>query len=360
MVFGCTIAFLGGWTLDRYGPRVVTFVMGLFAGLSLLLTSQVNASWQLFITFSLLLALGTSAAYPTMMATTARWFDKKRGLAVGIAGIGVGLGPVVIAPFATYLIANFDWRMAYIVVGLIAGVVVTSLSMLLKRDPGEIGVLLDGVKSDSSEGIVQDKESSARPAGFSLLEAFRTRSFWFLGIVWLSTAFCFYLISTHIVPHATDIGISAADAALVLALTGGISIPGRLIMGALSDRIGRKASAITCALLQAGAMAWLTCSQELWMFYLFALVFGFGFGGIDSIVTSLIGDIFGVHSIGAIMGMLAIAWGIGAATGPFIGGLIFDITKSYFIAFLIGVSAILVTTLSIALTRREIGRNMAA
>jgi len=360
MVFGCTFTFLGGWALDRYGPRVVTFLMGLFVGLSLLLTSQVNSLWQLFITYSLLLAIGTSAVYPTMMATTARWFDKKRGLAIGIAGIGVGLGPVVMAPFATYLIANFDWRMAYIVMGLIAGLVVTSLSMLLKKDPGEIGASPDGVRPVSSERLVQDKKSDAQPASFSLLEAFRTTSFWFLGIAWLSIAFCFYLVSTHIVPRATDVGISAADAAVVLALTGGSGILGRLIMGFLSDRIGRKAIAIICALLQAAAMAWLAWSQELWMFYLFAVVFGFGFGGIDAIITALIGDIFGMHSIGAIMGVLAIGWGIGAAVGPIVGGLIFDITKSYFMAFLIGALVMLVTSLSVALIRREIGRNIGA
>jgi len=258
------------------------------------------------------------------------------------------------APLAAYLIANFDWRMAYIVMGLIAGLVVTSLSLLLKKEPGEIGASPDGVKPTSSKRLVQDIKGNAQPVSFSLLEAFRTTSFWFLGIAWLSIAFCFYLVSTHIVPRATDVGISAADAAAVLALTGGSGIPGRLIMGFLSDRISRKATAIICALLLAAAMAWLTWSQDLWMFYLFAVGFGFGFGGIDAIITALIGDIFGMHSIGAIIGVLAIGWGIGAAVGPLVGGLIFDITKSYFMAFLIGVLAMLVTTLSVALTRREI------
>ena len=120
MVLGGVFAILGGWALDRYEPRIVVLLMGLFTGLGLLLTSQTNSLWQLFITYSLLLSIGTNATYVVLTSTVSRWFDKKRGLALGIAGSGVGLGMMVMAPFATYLISNFDWRMAYIGIGLIA------------------------------------------------------------------------------------------------------------------------------------------------------------------------------------------------------------------------------------------------
>ncbi|MBA7680664.1 hypothetical protein ES703_88985 [subsurface metagenome] len=152
MLFGCVFGILGGWALDRYGPRVVALFMGLFTGLSLLLTSQANAPWQLFITYGLLLPLGTGATYMVIMATTSRWFDKKRGLALGIASSGAGLGTLLMAPFATYLIANVGWRVAYIIVGLITWLVLIPLSRLLKKDPAEIGALPDGIKSVSSEG----------------------------------------------------------------------------------------------------------------------------------------------------------------------------------------------------------------
>ncbi len=138
-------AFGAGWALDRYGPKTVILLMGSFAGLSLLLTSQTNSLWQLFITYSLLLAIGTGALYVVPTSTISRWFDKKRGLALGIAGSGSGLGTVSMAPFATYLISNFEWRIAYIVVGLIAWLIVIPSSWLLKREPRDIGTLPDGV-----------------------------------------------------------------------------------------------------------------------------------------------------------------------------------------------------------------------
>jgi len=108
-MFLAGIATFGvGWALDRYGPKTVVLLMGLFAGLSLLLTSLTNSSWQLFITYSLLLSLGTGAVYAVPTSAISRWFDRKRGLALGISGSGSGLGTLIMAPFATYLISHFN------------------------------------------------------------------------------------------------------------------------------------------------------------------------------------------------------------------------------------------------------------
>ena len=104
-VFGSGMSITGGWALDRYGPRIIVLLIGLSVGLGLLLTSQTNAAWQLFITYSLFVSV-IGATYITVMGTVSRWFDKKRGLALGIASSGSGLGTVVMAPFATYLISR--------------------------------------------------------------------------------------------------------------------------------------------------------------------------------------------------------------------------------------------------------------
>ena len=261
MVLGSVFAILGGWALDRYGPRIVLLLMGLSTGLSLLLTSQTNSLWQLFITYSLLLAMGTSAMYVVTMSTISRWFDKKRGLALGVAGSGSGLGTVVMAPFATLLISNFDWRVAFIVIGLIVWFVVIPISRLTRRDPSEIGTLPDGVKAESSN--IEPKKNTAHSTGLSLPQALRTRSFWLLMFTFLLFASSLFLVLTHIVPHAMDIGFSAVEAATVLSLTGGATIAGRVLLGAVSDRIGRKLTITICMLAQAGAMIWLLWLQDL-------------------------------------------------------------------------------------------------
>ena len=356
MLLCSVFAMIGGRVLDRYGPRLIVFSMGVFTGLGLLLTGQANSSWQLFLTYSVLLAIGTGPGYPVLMSTTSRWFDKKRGLALAITASGGGLGTIALAPFAAYLIGSFDWRTAYAVLGLIVGLGIAPLSMLLKKDPAEIGMLPDGAKVPPDNTAIVNSKDNPHAGSVTLAQALRARNFWFLGIVWLSFSLCLHLVFTHIVPYVTDTGVSTAEAAVVLGLIGSISIPGRLVMGVVSDKTGRKVSAMICGLLQIGAMIWVAWARELWMFYIFAIVYGFALGGFDIPVTALIGDIFGVHSLGEIMGVLNIGWGLGAAIGPAVGGLIFDVTENYFMAFMIGALAMMVATSFVAIIKHQISK----
>ena len=270
---------------------------------------------------------------------------------MGIASSGAGLGPLIMAPFATYLISSFDWRIAYLVIGLIAWLIIIPLSRLLKKDPHEIGTVPYGVNSTAKD--ISNEIESTQPIDFSLLQVLKTRNFWLFVSIWLFYGSSLLIVLTHIVPHATDIGFSAGKAATILSLIGEISIAGRVIMGRVSDSIGRKTTAIICSLLLAGAMIWLIWAEDLWVLYLFALVYGFAQGGFVPPISALVGDIYGLRNIGKILGVQEIGWGVGAAIGPAIAGLIFDIKGSYSLAFLFGSIAMLIVTLSVALIRRE-------
>jgi len=356
-VFGCIISFIGGWAIDKYGPKMIALFIGLFAGLSLLLTSQTNEFWQLFLTYSLLFSvIGT--VYALMLSVVSRWFDKNRGLAIGIAGSGIGLGPVAIAPFATYLIATFDWRIAYIIMGVMAWLIIIPLSRLLKERPDVTGTETSNMNSGSDTSIIVSAKNDGgnQPAGFSFRNATKTRSFWLFGSVWLLTSFCYFLIIIHLVPHATDIGILPMEAATILSVIGASFIAGRLLMGKVSDIIGGKKTAIICALLVAVSLIQLIWTQELSMLYIFGVVYGFAQGGLDTSMAALVVDTFGTRHIGIIMGSLMFSYGVGMIIGPAVGGLIFDATNSYFIGFIISVLAMLIVTLLVALTRQEMGK----
>lgn len=343
-VFGSAIAIMAGWSLDRFGPRIITLFIGFFVGLSMLLTSQTQALWQLFITYSLLFCV-IGAIYTTTVGTVSRWFGKNRGLALGVSCAGAGLGGVVMAPFATYLITSFNWHTAYIILGLIAWVFIIPLSRLLRRSPSETGVEPGSVKPE--------KERGTQLIGVSFKEASRSRSFWLFAPVLLLTAFCNFLVTIHIVPHATDIGIPAMEAATVMGVIGASNTTGRMVIGRVSDIIDRRKMAVICAILAGAALLWLIWSKGLLMFYAFGVVFGFSMGGLDTSMTALVGDTFGMRDIGMIMGALQVNWGIGMIIGPAVGGLIFDASDSYFIAFLMGVVAMLAIAILIALTRRK-------
>ena len=352
MVLGGIFTILGGWALDRYGPRLVLLLMGIFTGLSLLLTGQTTALWQLFFTYSLLLAVGTSAIYVGVMSTVSRWFTRRRGLALGIASMGAGMGPLAGAPFATYLIASLDWRMAYTILGIIALVVVIPLSRLLRKDPREMGLLPEGA---SQAEAMSERGTIVAPVDLSLGQAFRTRSFWMVVLIFFLYALTMFLILTHLVPHITDIGYSSVEAASVLSLAGAATLAGRLLLGFASDRLGRKTAAVFCTLVLMGGLLWLMWSRELWMFYVFALLFGLAWGGIGPSMAAIIGDTFGLGQMGAILGVLDAGFNIGAAVGPLVGGFVFDVRQSYFLAFLLGVMVMLVATVFVLLIRRETG-----
>ncbi|MFH1652037.1 MAG: MFS transporter [Chloroflexota bacterium] len=349
MVVGILFVVIGGWALDRYGPKVALLIMGFFTGLSLLLTSQTASLWQLFVTYSLLLAVGTSPTYMVTISTVARWFDRRRGLALGIASIGAGLGTVVMAPFATYLITHFDWRTAYLYIGIIAWVIVIPVAFVLKKGPHALG------KPPETPSPLSGS-TAAVPLDLSLSQAFRTRSLWLLTVISFLASSAQMLVMTHIVPHATDSGFSDFQAAAVLSLIGASNIIGKIVFGAAADRRGNKPTAIFCTLLQFLAMVWLLWADQLWMLYVFAIAYGFSYGGRGPIMGSMVGDVFGLSAMGAILGIVEIGFNTGAAFGPFLGGLVYDIQQSYFFAFLLGAAFTLVSALLTAMLHRETGR----
>jgi MFS family permease len=352
MLFCGLLSIIGGWALDRYGPRKVAFVMGSFTGLSLLLTSQANAAWQLYVTYGLLLSLGTGPVYTVVNTTASRWFSKKRGFAVGITSSGGGLGAIILAPFASYLVSSHDWRTAFVVLGLLSWIVMASMALLLRKDPGDMGLSPDGVKSEPRQTGKQTKESKTGPADYTVVQASKMSPFWLLGLTWVFISLSLHLIFVHAVPYAVDMGISPMDAAVILSLIGAANIPGRLVIGKVSDTIDRKALGVACALVQVGTLLWLMWANGLWMLYIFAIAYGFLWGGSGAVITALIGDVFGTRSLGAIMGMMSAGWALGAAIGPAVGGYIFDVSGSYFTAFATGAAAVLISALFVALIRK--------
>ncbi len=347
MALSAVFVILAGWALDRYGPRVVLTVMGFFTGLGLLLTSQVSSPWHLFVTYSLLLAIGTGGLYTTTMATVSRWFIKRRGLALGIASSGMGIGMMVMPPFAAYLISGYGWKPSFLIIGLMALFIVIPCALLLRRAPGEMATPPKGERLEATSHSSPEQQYHNEPEGLSLPQAVKTRNFRLIFPIFLLSSFCLFVVMTHLVPHAIDLGITSMQAASLLSFIGGGNVLGRLLMGRVSDSIGRKRAYLICPLLMAGAMLWLIQSSDLWMFYLFAIVFGFSFGSSGPISSAFIAEAFGLRHVGVILGVTDVGWQVGAALGPVLAGYMFDISGSYVSAFIAGMIASLVAAILI-------------
>jgi MFS family permease len=334
MLLGCLFAILGGWIADRYGAKIVFIVMAFFTFLGLSLTSQANSLWNFFLSYSLLVGIGTGPNYVVATSIVTRWFSKKRGVALAVVTSGVGLGSIVMAPLAAYLIENYGWRLSFVILGFIALIIMITCSLFFKKVPSENTALSE----DNNHGVAKPSERQQKEAeAFSLFQALRTRNFWTIVAIWVFYSFCLFTVMTHLVPYATDSGITPMDAASVLGVLGLASVPSRILMGILSDRFGRKPASLIGALLMVAAMVWLIYSSNLWMLYVFAIAFGVAYGGLSPATSAVVGDIFGVRNIGVIFGLLEIGWVVGSAAGPALSGYIFDTTGRYFLAFLIGV-----------------------
>ena len=325
---------------DKYGPRIVIIVCSLFLGLGYLLMSQVNTIWQLYLFYGVLVGIGMTGNVP-LLSTISRWFVKRRGLMTGIALSSVGIGTMIMPPLLTWLISTNGWRNSYIIVGIIVLVLVILAAQFLRRDPSQMGQLPDGANEVTIES------SNLEAGGFSLQEAIHTKHFWMLGAMFFCGAFCLQSIMVHITPHATDLRISAASAASILAIIGGLSIVGRIIIGSAGDRMGSKTAFIITFVMMSVSLFWLVTAKEIRALCLFAVVFGIAYGGFIVLFSPSVAELFGLNSHGVILGIITFVGTIGGAIGPVLAGGIFDATDSYTLAF---VGCGIISTIGLILT----------
>jgi OFA family oxalate/formate antiporter-like MFS transporter len=352
------LAIFTGWVTDRYGPRIIVAIGGLFLGLGLILTSRSSTAWQLYLFYGLMGGFGLSVAYAPLMATVSRWFVSKRGLAIGIVAAGIGAGTAVMSLLASHLVATYAWRLSYIIIGLLALIIIIPGAFLLRRSPEEKGLLplgkAEATAGDKENLNIAKKEGSltSESAGFSLKDAARTRAFWLLLTIIIFWSICVQMVMINIVYHAIKgLGILEGVAATFLSVIGISSIIGRPVMGAVSDRLGGKRTLVICLILQALAMFWLLRATDIWMLYLFAAVFGFAYGGCVPLLPVIAGEIFKLKAIGAIVGVQMLGVAIGGAIGPILGGYVFDVTGSYYLAFMVGGICTIVTLILLAFIR---------
>lgn len=328
------LAPIVGTLCDRFGPRRVITAVGISSALGYALISQVQTQWQLYGCFVLMGSGG--AFFVPVLSVVSRWFTLRRGLALGLTGIGGGLGQALFPPLAQVLLDHFGWRQAYLIMSGGLVIVVVSVAQILRGNPRDKGLLPYG-----ENGNVDTKVSGNRqPAAISLKlnQVIRTKVFWIIVVATGAGHLTYQMTWVHLVPYVTDpdIGVSSMVGASLMSAIGWSNMAGKVFMGNLSDRIGLRLTLVICYGISGFAMLWLIVAKQLWMLYLFSFVLGFFYGGQMPLQPALAGAIFGLGSLGAVSGGVQSGTSIGGATGSVLGGYIFDVTGSYFYAFLIG------------------------
>jgi len=344
-----------GRLMDRRGPRLVIEIGVALVAAGLALAPFVSAPWHLYLTLGLLVGGGSVClGYSGHALFLPNWFVRRRGLAVGLAFSGVGVGSIILLPWVQALIARAGWRTACVALAAVVFVVLAPLNVLLRRRPEDLGLQPDGdaasatARAGASTANVVDHAWTA--VDWTLARAMRTARFWWLALSGLCTLFAWYAVQVHQTKYLIEIGFSPTVAAWALGLVGFGGIVGQIVLGHLSDRIGRE------WVWTLGSLGFVLCYVALLLMrdhptrallYLMVGAQGVLGYGLASVFPAIPAEIFQGRHYGTIFGTLSIAAITGGALGPWVAGALHDRTGSYAPAFGIAIACSLISMTAI-------------
>jgi MFS family permease len=301
---------------DRLGTRAVVLLGGVLLGFGTVMASQATTIGQFQVYFGAIVGFAAGSLYTPMTATTTRWFTRHRSLAVALVSAGLGLGSTTTAPLARWIITNYDWRTAMLVIGDLAWLVIIPAALLVREPPAP-------ATSDASAAVAGGRE-------LTVAQALRTPQFAALALTYFACCAAHAGPIFHMVTYAIDHGVGAMAAATVLSAAGLASLSGKILCGLVADRVGAKRVLLAGLALQAVAVSLYLVTRELSHFYAVALIFGFAYGGVMPLYAILVREYFGARIMGTTFGAVGFASTLGMALGPLAGGWLYDALGSYF------------------------------
>lgn len=312
-----------GRCADRLGVRpILLFSLGCL-GIGMLALTLMSELWHLLAIYAFIGVFAAGSNSLPYMRSLALWFDKNRGLAMGLAMAGIGLGYAYVPQLVNYALNNYGWREAYMALGVaVFGVGLPIVYFFLKESPASMGLTIDG-------GEKSESGKAAESYGLSSGEAYRTKKFLLLFFVFMALSFVLNGVLTHIVPMLRDRGMSS-DSALLVASTVGVTMVGaRVLIGYLVDRLFAPYVAAFFFFLSALGIIMLGNGVTGTMAYIAAVALGFSLGAEMDMMAYLISRYFGVRAFGEIYGVLFAAILIGTAIGPLAFGHSYEVLGSY-------------------------------
>jgi len=334
---------LTGRLVDRFGARKVILFATVF--LSLLFVSARFLPvrlWALYTFYGLLGLIGTAAAPVPYGKVVSRWFDRRRGLALGFTMCGIGLGAIVMPALSLRLVAAFGWRSAYAILGAIVFVVcMPVVGLFMKDSPEDIGLLPDGATK-----LLQPLDENYAIEGMAWRDVRTTSTFWLIIAAISLVGASVHACVVHMAPLLSDAGASPQRVALIITFLGMALLLGRLGTGFFLDRFFAPRVAMIVYIATACGIALLRVSATSGFIYFAAFLVGLGMGAEVDILAYLISRYFGMHSFGELYGYGFAAFALAGALGPWLMGLSFDHYGSY---SAILVALVLITLAAVAL-----------
>jgi MFS family permease len=338
-----------GWLGDRYGLRRTMAVGALLFLASSVLIGLVTAPWQFILYFGVLMSAALAIFQVPLVSAVTVWFHRHLGVAMGLLQSAQGLANVLFAPLMVVLLTQLGWRWAFWGPGIVGGLLLLLLIRFFRNEPAEVGLRPLGADPQAPIQPVQSGPRARVRTAVFLQQARRTFAFWnLIGIHYWGCA-GHAIIVVYLADMVRTQGLSLATGALVVSTMFGVSSFTRFAVPILADRAGGKPAMSLCFFLQALPIVLLFWAHEPWQFYLFAVLFGIGFGGEMSAFPIINRQYYGSAPTGTIYGWQMLGAGIGMASGAFLGGVLRDLTGDYtqslicsFVLSLMGATAILV------------------
>jgi MFS family permease len=342
------LGIVSGPLADRWSSRGLAVAGMLMMGVGLVLASRAASLLQVYLAYGLGVGVGLGCAYVPVIGAVQRWFVRGRGFASGLAVSGIGVGTLAVPPLASLLIARFGWRDAYLVIGCVTAIVGTGMSLFIDNDPAQRGLAPDGDPLDGDRA-----SRPARAPGVSVREAVRSKRFIGLYVSCLICSFGLFVPFVHLAPYAVDHGVPPSAAVLLVGAIGVGSSAGRLFLGGVADRMGRRwALPVMFVGMGLSFLIW-AVSAGAWWLAAFALLFGVFYGGFVALAPTLVADSFGGLNVSAIIGILYTSVAFGTLVGPSAAGFAFDASGSYRVPILASAAANLLAAAILALVTRN-------
>jgi MFS family permease len=330
-LYGAVGPFVGRLA-DRWGPRGVFLVATVLLGVGALSTAWIVTLWQLYLTAGVVTALGAGGAAMSVAAVVAaRWFEARRGLVLGIAGGGMAAGQLLIVPLAMGLTQTWGWRVTFLVLGVgFLGLIVPLVLALVRNDPADLGLAPYGAR----DGAPRETAAQVAAQRTGVLEAATTAPFWLLaGSFWVCGYTTSGLVLTHLIPHATEHGFHAGQAAQALGVMGALNVVGTVLSGWVCDRFGQKGPLAAYYLLRGVSLLFLPYVDTVPGLFAFAAIFGLNYISTVPATTALTAKIYGRYSVGELSGWIFFSHQVGSAVGSLVGGYLYDRLGDYTAAF---------------------------
>ncbi len=320
------LAPVAGALFDRFGPRRVAAIGIVMCGGGLILWSRSESIWQFYLAFNFAGA-GFTAVFSSTIAAVANWFIRRRGLAIGIASLGIAFAGGM-APIVLYLIETFTWRTTLLLLGVVTMAVFMPLAMVLRHRPEPYGSYPDG---DPPLEAVEGAGPILEADGVSVSVALRTRSFWLMGYAFLMGFWAIGAIQVHQSQYLESVGISRGVAAAMIALLSITSVIGRVVFGWLVDRYDPRlltAVALTLHAIGVFVFAIVDGSRE-WTLAVFLILFSPGLGALMVLQPAMQGHYFGRRAFGVLAGINYALTSVSWSAGPYVLGISFGVFDAY-------------------------------